>query len=120
MTTFQEIIMRVDGLVPNAYTDDQKLRWLAELDRKIASEIFQWDVAEIRALPRDYPDAMMLEPLVTEPYGEMYDQWLTAKIHAADQEVGRYENAAAFFRETYGDFRLWFCDTYQSAYWDLE
>lgn len=117
MITFREIIARVDDLVPNAYTQEQKLRWLTMLDSKLAANVFCLDIAEIRAMPFRHPEGMDAEPLVDEPHAELYDYWLTAQIHLADQEYTRYQNIMELFNACYSDFKLWFCNTYQPAKW---
>ncbi|HWQ51344.1 MAG TPA: hypothetical protein VN369_06005 [Terriglobales bacterium] len=37
--TINEVIAKVDGLRPNAYTPAQKTAWLSEVDAKISTEV---------------------------------------------------------------------------------
>lgn len=111
MSTFAEIIERVDQNKPNAFEKGEKLRWLTELDGKIAAEVMLMSVAGVRNLPRG-EDARSCEPLVSYPYEDIYDRWLEAKIDYHNGEFTNYQNAMEAYNAAYNGFVNWFLNAY--------
>ena len=70
MSTIREVIERVDGIKPNAFSDEQKVIWLAMLDGKIAADLFLMSISDIQTV---------LNP-ITERYFGKED----ANLHLAD------------------------------------
>ena len=111
MSTFAEIIERVDQNKPNAFEELEKLRWLTELDGKIAAEVMMMNVAGVRNLPRGEA-ALRCEPLVSFPYEDLYDRWLEAKIDYHNGEYGNYQNSMEAYNAAYNGFVNWFLNAY--------
>ena len=111
MSTFAEIIERVDQNKPNAFEEMEKLRWLTELDGKIAIEVLMLNLIAVRKLPRG-DAALSCEPLVSYPYEDMYDRWLEAKIDYHNGEYSAYQNAMEAYNTAYNGFVNWFLNTY--------
>ena len=111
MSTFAEIIERVDRNKPNAFEKLEKLRWLTELEGKIAAEVMLMSPAGVRNLPREKA-ALLCEPLVSFPYEDIYDRWLEAKIDYHNGEFGAYQNAMEAYNAAYNGFVNWFLNTY--------
>lgn len=115
MTTIETVIARVDELKPNAFSEAQKLRWLALLDGKIAADVMLMDISELQQLEYQYPADMDTELLVSFPHDDMYDYWLAAKIDEANGEINKYMNSMEAFNAVYNNFVLWFVSTYEPA-----
>ena len=115
MAKINDIINRVDEAKPNAYTQESKLRWIAELDGKMALNVFLMDIVEVQQFAYRYPEGMECEPLVKFPHDEIYDLWLYAKIDFANGEYAKYQNSMEQFNAHYGDFVRWFARTYDPA-----
>lgn len=111
MSTFAEIIDRVDLNKPNAFEPEEKLRWLTELDGKIAVEVLMLNMDLVKKLPRG-EKAMQCEPLVSYPYEDLYDRWLEAKIDYHNDEIGKYQNAMEAYNAAYNGFVNWFLNSY--------
>ena len=111
MSTFKEIIARVDEIKPNVFSEHRKLSWLTELDGRLAIDIFMMDIAEVRALPKG-DEALECEPLIGFPHESIYDAWLEAMIHYSNGEVKEYQNAMEMYNSQYTNFALWFAQTY--------
>lgn len=100
MPTINEVIERVERIKPVANVDDQdKARWLIELDGRILREIIQKSVHDT---PPDMPPAEWPEDgdkrlLVPSPYDRLYDLYLLAQIEFAIREFGNYNNSMAAF-----------------------
>lgn len=111
MSTFKEIIARVDEMKPNVFSRKTKLSWLTSLNGKLALDVFLMDIAEIRALPQG-DAALDREPLVGFPHEEIYEEYLIAKIDAANGEAREYQNRMQLYDSYYGNFVAWFKSTY--------
>ena len=117
MSTFKEIITRVDEIKPNAFLETTKLNWLTSLNGKLAIDIFLMDIAEVRELPHG-ADAIDKEPLIGFPHEEVYDEYLAAKIDAANGEAGEYQNRMQIYDAYYTNFVSWFKATYDPVQGD--
>lgn len=99
--TPNKVIEIVDKLKPNSYTDEDKLRWINELDGMVQRLVFQSD--EIKQY--SYPDDMDTELLIPAPYDEAYSFFLQAKIDFYNREYSNYNNSAAMFENTYDEYK---------------
>ena len=112
MSTIKEILERVDRNKPNAFGVEKKMRWVAELDGKIALQVFLMSYADAVQLQYQYPQDLDREPLVTFPHEDIYDAWLECKIDLQNGETDKYQNAKVVFDALYNDFVNWFCNNY--------
>ena len=117
MSTFNEIISRVDEMKPNVFSRKTKLSWLTSLNGKLAADIFLMDIAEIRALPQG-DEAEKSAPLVGFPHEEIYEEYLIAKIDAANGEAREYQNRMQLYDAYYSNFVAWFKSTYDPVQGD--
>ena len=114
--TIREIIEHIDENKPNAYSDKQKLHWIALLDGKIAADLMMMAPEEIRNLfDYKYPEDMEREPLITFPHDDIYPAWLECKIDREDHEDSRYQNSVAVYNAIWEDFACWFLNNYDPA-----
>ena len=111
--TLSECIARVDGIEPNAYTNDQKTRWVSEVEGMAYTEVFLLSPYEFH--PLDYTDNSGDMLAVMPPHDKLYPLYLQAKIHFANGEYDRYSNAMAMFNAAWGEFVRWFARTYSPA-----
>ena len=111
MSTFAEIIERVDQYKPNAFEIADKVRWLTELDGKIAQEVMLMSVTGVRQLPRGEA-ALECEPLVSFPYDDLYDRYLEAMIDYHNEEYTNYQNSMQTYNGAYNTFLNWYLNTY--------
>lgn len=106
--TIRECIDRLDGLKPNQYQEETKIRWLSILDSEITTNI----IYTHHLLPgEEYKD---FEPYTTQdldkpliapfPHDEMYIAYLEMKIDEANKETARYNNSAILFNAYYDNF----------------
>ena len=88
MAKAKEVLARVDALLPNGYTEAEKLRWLAQAEGFV--------LREIRGAEGALPEMAKETELTAEtPYDEMYRYYVEAQVHYANGETVRYNNAAA-------------------------
>lgn len=117
----------IDRLKPNAYSEEDKLRWINELDGMVKRVVFQWDEkykAEIEAQykneeiteeaykeiidktkPYAYPDDMDVELCIPFPFDDVYAKYLEAKIDYHNREYGNYNNSVMMFDSQFSEFK---------------
>ena len=118
MSTFKEILDRVDDRVPNAFSTRAKLRWLIGLNGRLAAEVFMLDIDTVRALPQDPDQAKDAQPLISFPHEEIYELWLEARIHHANGDYKAYQNTMEVYNRSLSEFRVWYHSSYDPAQMD--
>lgn len=115
MAIIQKIIEQVDENKPNAFSKQTKVEWLAELDGRLATDVFLMDILETQLLHYQFPDDLESETLVKFPHDGMYAHWLEAKIDYANGEYDKYQNSMEMFNAAHGSFVRWFASTYEPS-----
>lgn len=103
-STINKVIERVGRTKPNALSDEDKARWLLELDRRIYEEITKEADPE-RTPPEAFPEDGEKELVVKAPYDNLYDLYLTAMIEYWMREYDAYNNTVLLFQQAYDEFR---------------
>ncbi|MBR5948259.1 MAG: hypothetical protein IKZ82_06370 [Clostridia bacterium] len=108
--TIREAITITDKLVPNQYTEAEKIMWLSMLDGLVHREVI---LTHVGAAPgteafKGYTEFTDIdtELLVPYPYDEIYRWFLEMKIDETNGEAVKYNAAAAKYNtllETYAD-----------------
>lgn len=115
MSTIAEMIAQVDENKPNAFSEGVKVRWIAELDGKIAVDVFLMHHSETAQFNYKWPEDMNTQPLVPFPHDDIYLHWLEAKIDYANGEYNKYQNTMELYNETYSNFSRWFTRVHRPA-----
>jgi hypothetical protein len=106
--TGQDAIRWAEALAPNAYSTDQKLAWLSDLDGKFYREFLSRYEGVDDDPPAAYEDGNE-DLLIPEPYArDVYGNWLLAKIAEANQETLLYNQYSTLFNAGYREY----CDLY--------
>lgn len=114
MPTINEVIERVDRIKPVVNVDDQdKARWLIELDGRILREIIQ---KSVHNMPPDDPPAAWPEDgdkqlLVPSPYDRLYDLYLISMLEFSLREYGNYNNSMQAFNDALDKFAYYHRET---------
>ena len=105
--TIIEAIGMIDALKPNTYTQDEKIKWLSNLDMSIKKEIIDTHEGgeEIEFNGYDVNTPLDTELLAEAPYDEMYVFCLESQIDYANGEYGKYNNSKVMYNETYSAFK---------------
>ncbi len=91
----------IDRLKPNAYSEEDKLRWINELDGMVQKLVFQNDTVT----KYSYPEDMDRELLVTAPFDDVYTLFLEAKIDYNNREYANYNNSATMFESQFTEYK---------------
>ena len=104
MAKAKEVLARVDALLPNGYTEAEKLRWLAQAEGFVLREVRQL----AGALPEVTEDYVLT---AEAPYDELYRHYVEAQIHYCNGEMARYNSAAASWNNGLLTYRDYVCRT---------
>lgn len=99
--TIGEAITRVDALIPNQYTEEEKIRWLSDLDGLIKKTVIdKYEIGQemdYEGYNTDTPMTTVL--LVPHPFDEVYIDWMESKIYYYNGEYGKYNNAVMRYND---------------------
>lgn len=117
--TLSEAIERVDLLRPNTASRFEKIRWLNELDGKIAAEIIATHEGGEDFDGYDENTDPDTELLAAFPYDDIYCKYLFAQIDLSRRETENYNNSVAIFNGAYEAFANWYNRTHMPKGCDL-
>ena len=104
--TIIDAIHRVDGVKPNSYSMDEKLRWLSSLDGIVKKELHDVYLNDVQIEFEGYGENTPLtrELLIPYPYDEIYIRCLEAQIDYANGEYEKYNNSTALFNAAWAAY----------------
>lgn len=109
--TLKEVIEFVDGLYPNACSNEQKAQWVNEVESYIQREIC--GMSESTVLVRiPYEDHEDDELFLSPMHDKIYRDYLIAMIHFANQELPAYNNAISVYNKGLTEFAKWYARNY--------
>ena len=91
----------VDRVRPNSYSEEDKLRWINELDGMTQRLVIQSDKVE----QYSYPEDMDKELLIPAPFENVYPMYLEAQIDYHNREYGNYNNSVMMFDSIYKEYK---------------
>ena len=91
----------VDKLKLNSYSEEDKLRWINELDGMVQRLVIQSD----NIIQYAYPDDMDKELMIPAPFDDCYTLFLEAKIDYYNREYANYNNSAMMFESQFGEYK---------------
>ena len=108
-----EAINLVDDLIRNTYSQDNKIKWLSNLDR-VAKEVIDAHEGAENVDFNGYNSLtdLNIELLIPEPYDEAYLRWMEAQIHYHNGEYDKYNNAAEAYGTIFEDFKKYYTRTH--------
>lgn len=109
-----EALDRIDALKPNLYTQQEKIKWLNDLDSAIFREVLKthegMEGKEFVPYTNDTPfDTELIAPA---PYEEMYLDWLESKIDYYNGEMTKYNNSITRYNDIYTEYTRWYNRTH--------
>lgn len=108
--TINEAITRLDSLMQNTYTTEDKIAWLSRVDSMLKTHIIdKHKGAEDVAFSGYTPDIDKNTELIAQaPFDEMYPYFIEAQIHYYNGEYDRYNNAIVNFQSVYEQYAAWY------------
>ena len=96
--TAGQVLAQVDSLLPNAYTREEKLRWLLQAESTVLREIVGPVTREELPVPSELTESSVLT--AGAPYDALYGLYVQAQIHYADGDTVRCGNAMNLWNRT--------------------
>ena len=108
--TIREAISRLDALIFNTYTNDDKVRWLSSLDASVKQQIIDTHEGGQLVVFEEYtpatPDTTVL--LVPAPYDEVYLRWMEAQIHYHNGERDKFNAAIIMYNTAFDAYAKYY------------
>lgn len=95
--TAGQVLTQVDSLLPNAYTREEKLRWLLQAEGTLIREVLR-PVDRETSVPEKLEESTVLT--AGTPYDGLYGLYVQAQIHYADGDTVRCGNAMNLWNRT--------------------
>ena len=112
--TINEAITRLDSLIFNTYSNDDKVQWLSRLDLSLKRLIFDThegaNCGHFSGYTEYTPDNMVL--LVPAPFDDIYLRWMEAQIHYHNGEYDKYNSAIILYNAAYEAFAKFYNRTH--------
>lgn len=113
MATLHGIIEEIDALVENDFSDEQKTKWLDELERKIFANIML--VAEVDYTPLVWDEHNDIELFADAMHDEIYVAWLAAQIYLWQREFPEYDVHISRYGRYWDDYSAFIAHNYEPA-----
>lgn len=104
--TIAKIIEYVDGVKPNAYTDDDKLGWINEMEYAVQTDVLN------KTADFDVYESVSDDVSLGDEWSELYKTYLEARIARANGEWAEYANLMIFYNEVLGRYLRWYDRNY--------
>lgn len=108
--TIQDVLARVDELKQNKFSEEQKIRWLSNLELIAYEEVVRWhkDCEHMAPKPYDPENDIDAELMIPDPWSDVYVQWLCAQIDYHNGDLQRYQNSARAYNSAFSAWADWF------------
>lgn len=111
MASMNKVVEYVDGVKPNAYSDDDKYKWINTLEGLVSLQVMEMDEPVKYELPKDADK----ELLVSHPFDDIYALYVCAMIDYHNREYNSYNNAVLVFRERLDQYKAWYIRTHETC-----
>jgi hypothetical protein len=99
--TPNKAIELIDSKKPNAYSEEDKMSWLSEVDGMVRRLVIKEDAAE----PYQYPEDGDKELLIPAPFDMAYIFFIEAMIDYNNREYKNYNNSVSMFSQRFEEYR---------------
>ena len=107
------MISRVDGMKPNAFSNEVKVGWVNELENMVQTEIFL--LAPEEMVEYTWEKNAESELLVKTPYSKLYWIYLSAMIDFTHGEYKKYEKTMELFNTWLMEYQCWYARSFRPA-----
>ena len=104
----RDVLDYVMELKEPAFSEKTLLRWLNQIEAEIQAEILL--IAE-KDIVQYTMDDMETELIAPAPFDKIYEDYLIWRIHEAQEEAERANNAQAVYNKTYVAYSVFVCET---------
>lgn len=109
----KNVIGRVDGMKPNAFSNEVKTGWVNELENMVQTEIFL--LAPEEMVEYTWEENAESELLIRAPYSKLYWIYLSAMIDFTHGEYDKYSQTMQMFNAWLQEYQIWYARTFRPA-----
>ena len=109
----ENVISRVDGMKPNAFSNEVKTGWVNELENMVQTEIFL--LAPEEMVEYTWEANAESELLIKAPYSKLYWIYLSAMIDFTHGEYDKYSQTMQMFNTWLQEYQIWYARTFRPA-----
>lgn len=103
--TIIEAIRKIDELKPNTYTQEEKVKWLSDLDTLIKRNVIDTHEGSHLYFFTGYnADTPVDTKLLAHGFDELYLLWLESEIDYHNGEFTRYNNVIIRYNDVFKTF----------------
>ena len=104
--TIVQAVEQIDQLVHNTYTQEQKVRWLSDLDAMVKEQVIDTHEGAEEVIFTGYDENTPMDTvlLIPAPYEEAYLHFLEGKICYYNGEQGKYNQAMQQHRAVFSAY----------------
>ena len=115
MMTIIGAINHIDSVKPNGYSQDEKVKWLSDLDGIVKTEIIDTHEGAENIPFAAYDETTPLTQilLIPHPYDDVYIKWIEAQIDYANGEYSKYNNSITMFNAAFSAFEKYYNRTHK-------
>jgi hypothetical protein len=104
-----KVLETVNRRKPNAVDDEDKFKWLSDLDQSIFEDIIsKAEDTTIDFKSYVYDSDMEKDLIVPDHYSELYIYYLFAKIDADNEEFNSYNNFMTLYNDLFDKFAAYY------------
>lgn len=108
--TLTGAIHHLDTVKPNAFSQDEKVRWLSMLDGIIKTDLIDTheggDAVSFR--PYDETTPLLQELLIPHPFDAVYIHWMEMQIDYANGEYGKFNNSVRLYEAAFEAYEKYY------------
>lgn len=104
MSTLKEIIDRIDKDKVNDYDNEQKTRWINEINKGIWHRFYEGREGYETYDDLNYDRDKDRELLCDSEYDCLFDYYVYSKIDYFNNEINNFNNSGALFQNKYDEF----------------
>lgn len=103
--TIIEAIRKIDELKPNTYTQEEKVKWLSDIDSMIKRDVIDTHEGSQFYFFSGYnQDTPVDTKLLAHGFDEMYILWLESEIDYHNGEYAKYNNTITRYNDIFKNF----------------
>lgn len=99
--TPNKVMEQVDAKRPNTYTEEDKMKWINDVDGMVQKLVMKTDEIEKYKFPED-GDRELLIPF---PFDGVYEFYVEAMMDFNNREYSNYNNSLAMFSTQFEEYR---------------
>jgi hypothetical protein len=107
-----KVIETVDRLKPNTFEDEDKFRWINELEGMVQKLVLQSETIKELTYPEDLSKTLIIEA----PFDNLYEMYVSTQIDLYDKNYDEYNNSAEIFEQQFTEYKKAYIRKHKAKY----